>query len=120
MANFRSQSLTKRQKLSEAIRNKYEDHVPLIIDTSELQSVKELKKTKYVVPRDTRLAHVFFEVQRYTLGLSAHDAIFFFVRDSFYKSILPAAASTVGSIYDQYRDVDGFLYLHVRRENTFG
>ncbi len=54
-------------------------------------------------------------VIRKRIKLSPEKAIFIFVND-----MLPPTAALMSTIYEQNKDVDGFLYVIYSSENTFG
>ncbi|KAL6591178.1 ubiquitin-related domain-containing protein [Neocallimastix sp. 'constans'] len=49
------------------------------------------------------------------LKLKKQESILFFV-----NNILLSGFRDINSVYDQYRDEDGFLYIVYTNENTFG
>jgi GABA(A) receptor-associated protein len=54
-------------------------------------------------------------VIRKRLKLPAEKAIFLFV-----GRVIPPTAAMLNSIYEQYKDPDGFLYISYSDENVFG
>ena len=54
-------------------------------------------------------------VIRKRLKLPPEQAIFLFVNGT-----IPPTAALMNQIYDEHRDVDGFLYITYSGENTFG
>jgi hypothetical protein len=57
----------------------------------------------------------FVYVIRKRIAIPSEKAIFIFVNNT-----LPPTQSQVGSIYEQHRDEDGFMYMMYSGENTFG
>ncbi len=57
----------------------------------------------------------FVYVIRKRLKLPAEKAIFLFV-----GRVIPPTAAMLNSIYEQYKDPDGFLYISYSDENVFG
>ncbi|ODV86233.1 hypothetical protein CANARDRAFT_27483 [[Candida] arabinofermentans NRRL YB-2248] len=104
----------KRKAESHRIRTKFHDRVPVICEKVEESDIAEIDKRKYLVPSDLTVGQ-FVWVIRKRIMLRPEKAIFIFVND-----ILPPTASLMSTIYDQYKDKDGFLYILYSGENTFG
>jgi GABA(A) receptor-associated protein len=66
------------------------------------------------VPSDLTCGQ-FVYVIRKRLKLPAEKAIFLFV-----GRVIPPTAAMLNSIYEQYKDPDGFLYISYSDENVFG
>ena len=77
-------------------------------------SVPTLDKAKYLVPMDLTVGQFMF-VLRKRMKLSPEQAIFLFINGT-----IPSSNSLVHELYQQHKDVDGFLYLGYSGENTFG
>ncbi|VEL12935.1 unnamed protein product [Protopolystoma xenopodis] len=52
---------------------------------------------------------------RKRINLSAEKAVFLF-----FGKTMPQASATLGQLYEDCRDADGFLYAHYSGENSFG
>lgn len=78
-------------------------------------TVPSIDKKKYLVPSDLTVGQ-FIYVIRKRIKLTPEQALFLFVDDG----ILPPVAQLMSSIYDEYKDEDGFLYMTYSGENTFG
>jgi GABA(A) receptor-associated protein len=66
------------------------------------------------VPRDLTIGQ-FIYVIRKRLRLPAEKAIYLFCCGN-----IPASSALVHSVYEQYKDEDGFLYITYSGENVFG
>ncbi|KAL2467126.1 Autophagy-related protein 8c [Abeliophyllum distichum] len=106
--------LERRQAESTRIREKYPDRIPVIVEKAEKSDVPNIDKKKYLVPADLTVGQ-FVYVVRKRIKLSAEKAIFVFV-----KNMLPPTGSLMSTIYEEYKDEDGFLYVTYSGENTFG
>ncbi|KAI9595393.1 autophagy protein Atg8 ubiquitin like protein [Syncephalis fuscata] len=104
----------KRKAEAERIRQKYPDRIPVICEKVERSDIAIIDKKKYLVPADLTVGQ-FVYVIRKRIKLSSEKAIFIFVND-----ILPPTAGLMSSVYDEYKDEDGFLYVTYSGENTFG
>ncbi|KAJ6318092.1 hypothetical protein OIU76_013606 [Salix suchowensis] len=68
----------------------------------------------YLVPRDMTIGQ-FIHILSSRLELTPGKALFIFV-----KNTLPQTASRMDSIYESYKEDDGFLYMCYSSEKTFG
>jgi GABA(A) receptor-associated protein len=106
-------NFNERRNESLRIRTKYPDRIPIVCEkTSEL--LNDLDKFKYLVPKDLTIGQ-FMYVIRNKLSLNPSEALYLFCG----KSLMPCS-KTIGSIYDECKDSDGFLYFKYSKENTFG
>tara|TARA_Y100000389_G_C17463824_1_gene523825 strand:+ start:660 stop:1043 length:384 start_codon:yes stop_codon:yes gene_type:complete len=106
------------ERKSEATRvlNKYPERIPIIcqkVDNND-DSIPTIEKIKYLVPIDLTLAQ-FMCILRKKLDLPSEKAVFIFVNDT-----IPTASETIQKIYEEHKDLDGFLYMTYSGENTFG
>ncbi|CAL0300194.1 unnamed protein product [Lupinus luteus] len=107
---------TFEQRLDESrdIVAKYPDRVPVIVERYVKCDLPELEKKKYLVPRDLSVGH-FIHILSSRLPLAPGKALFVFV-----KNTLPQTASRMDSVYESFKDGDGFLYMYYSTEKTFG
>ncbi|KAJ6318093.1 hypothetical protein OIU76_013606 [Salix suchowensis] len=99
---------------SKNITVKYPDRVPVIIERYSRTDLPEMEKRKYLVPRDMTIGQ-FIHILSSRLELTPGKALFIFV-----KNTLPQTASRMDSIYESYKEDDGFLYMCYSSEKTFG
>jgi GABA(A) receptor-associated protein len=104
--------LEKRLQESTNILKKYPERIPVILNIS--QTLPKIDKIKYLVPKDLTLAQ-FIGVVRKRMIMDSEKAIYVSIDDT-----LPACSDDMISIYDKYKNEDGFLYLNFGMENTFG
>ncbi|WOL16414.1 autophagy-related protein [Canna indica] len=104
------------ERLAEArdIVAKYPDRVPVIVERFSRCDLPIMEKRKYLVPRDMSVGQ-FIHILGSRLHLSQGKALFVFV-----KNTLPQTATLLDSIYESYKDEDGFLYMCYSSEKTFG
>lgn len=114
--NFKStKTFTERKTEADRILTKYPDQVPIICEkVAGNKDLPEMDKFKFLVPKDLTLGQ-FMYVIRNRMKLSPEKAIFLFVGKN-----VPSSSELIGSIYHNYRDADGFLYVIYSGENTFG
>ena len=89
----------------------HKNKVPLIIAE---ESNIELSKTKFVVPRDLTVGQFHCIIKKYTI-VSSKDSIILFINNK-----LPVITDTIGNLYDLHKTDDNFLYITIKKENTFG
>jgi GABA(A) receptor-associated protein len=104
------------ERFKESLRvvTKYPDRVPIICDRS-IKSLPEIDKKKYLVPIDLTVGQ-FSYVIRKRLALKPEEALFIFIDNK----TIPAMTANMGTVYNEYKDQDGFLYLTYAKENVFG
>lgn len=107
--------IEKRKTESQKILNKYKDRIPAIIEVNE-SNITELMldKNKYLIPYDLTVGQ-FLNVIRKRSKINSEKALFLFFNDT-----LPCVSDTMGNVYKNNKDIDGFLYGTVSLENTFG
>jgi GABA(A) receptor-associated protein len=108
--------VSKRKSESTKIREKYPDRVPIICEKAPFSKLKEVDKTKYLVPYDLTAANFSFIIRK-RLELSKEAALFLLVGGK--HSI--TGDTSMSEIYEKYRDPeDGFLYIAYTSELTWG
>ncbi|XP_021895961.1 autophagy-related protein 8i [Carica papaya] len=103
-----------RLEESRDIIGKYPNRVPVIVERYSKTDLPEMEKKKYLVPRDMSVGQ-FIHVLSNRLHVAPGRAIFVFV-----KNTLPPTATLMDSVYESYKDEDGFLYMCYSSEKTFG
>jgi len=104
-----------RVKKSQVILEKYPDRVPLIIQPSKNdRDVYPIDKSKYITPRDLTMMHL-QQIIRKRIKFPPEKALFMFINNKMFP-----ITSIVGTVYDENKDADGFLYVTYCQENTFG
>ncbi|XP_050546795.1 gamma-aminobutyric acid receptor-associated protein [Daktulosphaira vitifoliae] len=104
----------KRKSEGEKIRKKYPDRVPVIVEKAPKSRVGELDKKKYLVPSDLTVGQFYFLIRK-RVHLRPEDALFFFV-----NNVIPPTSATMGSLYNDHREEDFFLYIAYSDENVYG
>ena len=98
---------------SEDILKSYKNKIPVVIQISEKSNIY-LDKLKYIVPKDITVQQFHCILNKYIIKNEKHSIIMFI------NNTLPTSTETIGSLYNQYKDNDGFLYITLSKENTFG
>ena len=98
---------------SEDILKIHQNKIPIVIQLSENSNIK-LDKLKYIVPVDFTLQQFHCILNKYINNNEKQSVIMFI------NNMLPVSSESIGTLYNQYKDNDGFLYINIRKENTFG
>ena len=115
MENFKSiNSFEKRVSESGRIIKKHPDRVPIIVCKNVNDSLPDIDKQKYLVPKDMSIGQ-FVYIIRKRIKLDANQALFVMVNNS-----LKPTSQPLSEIYETSKDSDGFLYVVYSSENTFG
>ena len=104
------------ERVQESFRvvTKYPDRVPIICDRS-VKSLPEIDKKKYLVPVELTVGQFSYVIRR-RLFIKPEEALFIFIDNK----TIPSINANIGSVYNEYKDKDGFLYLTYAKENVFG
>ena len=105
-----------RKQESTKIIAKYEDRIPIIVfKDPKCKNLEEINKNKFLAPTDLTLGQ-FLCVIRKRINLDEAQALFVFVEES----TLAPTSQTIGNLYENHKDEDGFLYMLYCSENVFG
>ena len=111
----KSVTFDERKLKASLILNKHPDRIPVVVECSEaLQAIHPLKKNKFIVPYELTLAQFMFVIRKH-MKLEPEYAIFVFINNRLHPT-----TSFMGVIYAQEKEEDGFMYLDVFQESTFG
>lgn len=113
--DFQLKPLDVRKVDSDKILSKYPDRIPVIVDVFHLNAKSiNLDKHKYLVPADLMISQ-FMYIIRKRCKLTPEKAIFLFIENT-----LPPSSMLMGEIYKNKKNIDGFLYITISEESTFG
>lgn len=104
----------KRKLEANKIKEKYPDRVPIIVEVSDGNMGLTLDKNKYLCPGDLTCGQFMYIIRKRT-SLSEEEALYMFCDDS-----LPATSMLISQLYKEKKDEDGFLYMIISKESTFG
>jgi GABA(A) receptor-associated protein len=104
-----------RQQESSKVLEKYPDKIPVILERGNITDTFRLTRTKFLFPNQTKIGEVILSIRKH-IQIHPTQAIFLFINNQ----IIPANHETIGSLYEINKDQDGFLYINICLENTFG
>ena len=108
-------SFDERKLKASLILNQHPDRIPVVVECSEqLQAIHPLKKNKFIVPFELTLAQFIFVIRKH-MKLDPSYAIFVFINNTLHPT-----TAIMGDLYASQKDEDGFMYLDVFQESTFG
>ena len=107
-------SFESRKKECNTIRVKYPHRIPCIIQLDPNSKLIYHSKIKYLVPEDSNVSDI-IHVIRKSIKLNYYQALFFRIG----KETL-CGSTIISSLYNKYKEKDGFLYIYYTEENTFG
>tara|TARA_B100001094_G_C17587276_1_gene510254 strand:- start:75 stop:419 length:345 start_codon:yes stop_codon:yes gene_type:complete len=105
----RSRTLESRKIIS-----KYPTRVPIIVEKHDSCQFKNMNKKKYLSPKDLTMNSFIYEIRK-RVELEPSQSLFVTVNNR-----LVSNTQTLGEIYENEADKDGFLYIIYTSENTFG
>jgi GABA(A) receptor-associated protein len=111
ITDFRRQKLEERIKISHEIMSKYPQRVPIIVDCK-----KELRldKNKYIVLNDLTVGQ-FMYILKKRININHEQSIFLLCNNQ-----LLINTELINNLFNRQKDYDGFLYIIISLENTFG
>jgi GABA(A) receptor-associated protein len=109
--NFKKQKLEKRIQLSDSILLKYPDRIPVI---AECNNDIKIDKNKYMVPLDLSVGQ-FLYILKKRINLEPTQSIFLLCNNKLLMN-----TDLLNTVYKINKNMDGFLYIYISLENTFG
>lgn len=115
LSSYKNKSFDKRFRESMYMMEKYPESICCIIEKSNsCKNLNDLKKNKYIIPKDLTIAQVIYIIRK-RIVLDSKMSIFLYINDK-----IPTSNLKIGDIYYDNKDQDGFLYIKYCGENTFG
>ena len=98
------------------LKTRYPGRVPVVCLPAETSSLPELQRgNKLMVTPEMTVAQISVHIRK-TLKLAPEHAIYLFVG----RDRQPSSQTTIGHLYDEYGNKEGFLCVRYAAENTFG
>jgi len=121
MSYKNSKSLEQRIEESNKIISRHPNYIPVIIESSDSEIIKSLKKRKFLCPKEVSSSYLMCSI-RNNLKLESSKALFLF-----YNNVLVSGQQIMGDLYEHYKiknnitvNDDLFFYVTLTCENTFG
>ena len=108
---FRSQKLEERLQISNKIKLKYSNRIPIIVDCKKNILID---KNKYIVPNDLTIGQFLYTIRK-RINLESKDAIFLLCNNK-----MLSTGEILSNVYELNKDEDDFLYIIISKENVFG
>lgn len=103
-----------RTRQAREIKQKYPTRLPVLCEINSKSNLPPLDKNKYLVPNDLTVGQLAYIVRK-RIQIKPENAVFLTT-----NSVYPSTSSTIGEIYNEYKDEDGFLKFTISNENVFG
>ena len=109
-------NVTTRRENYEKIRRQFADKIPIICERDPKSKIRDIDKTKYLVPSDLTVSQFSFMIRK-RIEIKQEEAFYLLVNGK--TSI--AGDTLLSDIYEKYQDKeDGFLYIAYASELTWG
>ena len=107
-----NKDVNKRKQLSENLIKQHPDKIPIVCEKEPKAKIKEIEKTKYLIPKDLTISQFCFSLRK-NIKLNPEECLFLLVKGK----ISIAGETRLGDIYEKYADKeDGFLYIAYAEE----
>ena len=105
-----------RKRECEKILAQFPEKIPIICEKDPKSNIREIDKTKYLVPADLTVSQFSFMIRK---RIEIEKEAAFFLLANGKHSI--TGDTLLSEIYDKYKDPeDGFLYIAYASELTWG
>lgn len=111
-----SKTLDQRKKLSREIKEKFTNRVPVILSLAKNANGVMLDRYKFLAPVDVSAAVFLNEIRKYLSGIDASQSIFLLTED---EKIVNMGENMI-SVYEKHAEADGFLYIVMCLESSYG
>lgn len=108
--------INKRKEECSKVRQKYPDRLPIIIEKDPNSQIKDIDRTKFLVPSDLEAHHLLYIVRK-RLELNKEETIYMLVNGK--TSI--SGDTPLKKIYEDFQDKeDGYLYIVYASQLAWG
>lgn len=112
----KKKTLSDRTNDANRLKQAYPKRIPVICAVlPNAKSIISLDKEKYLVPKEMTMGQFLMELRK-RIRLQPHQALFVFMENG----LLPLINKTLNELYQAHGNSDGFLYISISPENTFG
>jgi GABA(A) receptor-associated protein len=110
----KERSFDTRLAETERVKRKYPERIPVLVERVKGSKLPDIAKRKFLVPMDLTVGQFQYAVRR-EIAMKPEQAMFIFV-----NNVLPPTAALMSTMYQEYKNEDGYLYVTYDGENTFG
>lgn len=108
-------SFDERKNECDKLAISHPERVCVIVEPAHNEkSLLPLSKNKFLIQKDLSFSNFKYIILKH-LKLNKSRAVYFYVGDTIINSTF-----IMGTIYDNYKENDGMLYINYMSENTFG
>ena len=127
MSSYKSAvSFNVRKEATKNILNKYPDKCPIYLTFDSKIILKPKTGTnfnKYIISNSLTVGQ-YLSILRKRIEIRETSGLTLFIcvykNDKLVNTTLPNLSDTIETVYANFRDNDGFLYMNIVSENTFG
>lgn len=112
---LRDKTFEQRRAEFENMKQRYPSRTCVFLEKANGSRLPTIDKNKFLVPNDLSVGQM-MHVIRKRLTIEPTEAIFLFTE----KNTVPTTSQSIGSLYKEYANADGFLYMTYNTEDTFG
>ena len=99
-----------RKQMSEKLMKLYPDKIPIICEKDPRSKLKDIEKTKYLMPKDLTVSQ-FHLIIRNKIELNSEEALYLLAIAK-HSEISIVGETRIGDIYEKYASKeDGILYI---------
>lgn len=111
----KTKTLEQRKAEYDMMKRKYPSRTCIFLEKAPNSKLPEIDKNKFLVPNDLTVGQM-LHVIRKRLSIDAAKSIFLFTE----RNTVPMTVQSIGDLYKQHANEDGFLYMTYNIEDTFG
>lgn len=108
-----TKTMEQRLKESELIVSKFNDKIPVIIDECPIEFRSRFHR-KMLVKQEMTMTEFLYQIRK-KFNVHCEECVIVFINNK-----LITGSKTFYEIYKQEKDLDGFLYVVICKENAFG
>lgn len=104
-------SFEERSNIAKNIRIKYPNRIPIIIIPINITIAKQ----KFLSPKDITIHQFLFSVRKSITNIKSTEALFLFIDNT-----IQNGSTILSEIDNVFCSKDGFIYITISKESTFG
>ena len=111
-----NRDVQQRRQNCEKIRHQFPDKIPIICEKDPKSKIRDIDKTKYLVPNDLTVSQFSFMIRK-RLQLDEKEAFFLLAAGKYSIS----GETRINEVYNKFSDKDdGYLYVAYASKETWG